>query len=379
MRRRVLDSQHESFRQAIGQVLERTAVDSQTEWDQAGRMPDSFFEALGESGLFGLNIDPEYGGQGPADYGFKMVAWEEAARLGVGIATVRTHTDVVTPYFIKYADEKQKARWLPGIASGKVMASIAMSEPDTGSDLAGISTRAVREGDEYVIKGSKAFITGGLVAGLIIVVVRTSDDRRGGLTLLVVEADRPGFSKGNPLRKLGQSSSDTVDLFFDNVRVPVANRLGEEGKAFEYLTSNLSQERLAIAVGAVATSRAAIAETVEYTKSRRMFGTTLAAMQNTKFVLAGLSAKVEAAQTMVDTAAEDLIAGVLEPADAARAKLFCTEVQGEVVDSCLQLHGGAGYLRETAINRMYADSRVTRIYGGSSEVMKVIIARSMGL
>ncbi|WP_285314362.1 acyl-CoA dehydrogenase family protein [Pseudarthrobacter sp. fls2-241-R2A-168] len=379
MRRRVLNAEHEAFREAIGSVLEKTAVDFQDEWDRAGRMPDSFFEALGDSGLFGLDIDPEYGGQGPADYGFKMVAWEEAARLGVGIATVRTHTDVVTPYFVRFGNEEQKKQWLPGIASGKTMASIAMSEPDTGSDLGGISTRAVRDGDEYVINGSKAYITGGLVAGLVVVVVRTSEDRRGGLTLVVVETDRPGFSRGNPLKKLGQSSSDTVDLFFENVRIPVGNRLGDEGKAFEYLTSNLSQERLAIAVGAVATSRAAITETLDYTQSRRMFGTTLAAMQNTKFVLAGLSAKVEAAQTMVDAAAEDLIAGVLDPADAARAKLFCTEVQGEVVDACLQLHGGAGYLRETAINRMYADSRVTRIYGGSSEVMKVIIARSMGL
>jgi acyl-CoA dehydrogenase len=379
MQRRVLSPQHEEFRQVIGKVLERTAVPHQAEWEEAGRMPASFFEALGECGLFGLGIDPEYGGQGPADYGFKMVAWEEAARLGVGIATPRTHTDVVTPYFLHYANEEQKKQWLPGIASGTTMASIAMSEPDTGSDLAGIRTRAVRDGDDYVIQGAKAWITGGSVADLVIVVARTSEDPRGGLTLLVVETDRPGFARGNPLKKLGQTSSDTADLFFDDVRVPVANRLGEEGKAFQYLTSNLGQERLAIAVGAVATSRAAIATTVEYVQSRRMFGTTLAKMQNTKFVLAGLSAKVEAAQAMVDAAAADLIAGELAQADAARVKLFCTEVQGEVVDACLQLHGGAGYLRETPINRMYADSRVTRIYGGSSEVMKVIIARSMGL
>jgi acyl-CoA dehydrogenase len=379
MQRRVLGPQHEEFREAIRKVLERTAVAHQAEWEEAGRMPMSFFEALGEIGLFGLDVDEAYGGQGPADYGYKMVAWEEAARLGVGIATPRTHTDVVTPYFARYGNEQQKASWLPGIASGKTMAAIAMSEPDTGSDLAGIRTRAVRDGDDYVIHGSKAYITGGLVADLVIVVTRTSEDPRGGLTLVVVETDRPGFDRGNPLKKLGQMGSDTIDLFFDNVRVPVTNRLGDEGKAFQYLTSNLPQERLAIAVGAVATSRAAIATTVEYVKSRKMFGTTLSAMQNTKFVLAGLSAKVEAAQAMVDTAAQDLISGDLSPADAARVKLFCTEVQGEVVDSCLQLHGGSGYLRETSINRMYADSRVTRIYGGSSEVMKVIIARSMGL
>jgi acyl-CoA dehydrogenase len=211
------------------------------------------------------------------------------------------------------------------------------------------------------------------------VVVRTSEDPRKGLTLLVVETDRPGFAHGNPLKKLGQSSSDTTDLFFENVRVPESNRLGDEGKAFQYLTSNLAQERLAIAVGAVGAARAAIVTTLEYTKGRPMFGTTLAAMQNTKFVLAGLSAKLEAAQSMVDAAAQDLIDGTLDPADAARAKLFCTETQGEIVDACLQLHGGSGYLRESEINRIYADSRVTRIYGGSSEVMKVIIARSLGL
>jgi acyl-CoA dehydrogenase len=379
MQRRVLGPQHEEFRDTIRKVLERTAVAHQAEWEETGRMLMSFFEALGETGLFGLDVDEAYGGQGPADYGYKMVAWEEAARLGVGIATPRTHTDVVTPYFAHYGNEQQKASWLPGIASGKTMAAIAMSEPDTGSDLAGIRTRAIRDGDDYVINGSKAYITGGLVADLVIVVTRTSEDPRGGLTLVVVETDRSGFARGNPLKKLGQMGSDTIDLFFDNVRVPVTNRLGDEGKAFEYLTSNLPQERLAIAVGAVATSRAAIATTLEYVKSRKMFGTTLSKMQNTKFVLAGLSAKVEAAQAMVDTAAQDLISGDLSPADAARVKLFCTEVQGEVVDSCLQLHGGAGYLRETSINRMYADSRVTRIYGGSSEVMKVIIARSMGL
>jgi acyl-CoA dehydrogenase len=379
MRRRVLRPEHEEFRQSIRTVLERNAVGRQDEWDAAGRMPNEFFEALGDSGLFGLDVDEAYGGQGPADYGFKMVAWEEAARLGVGIATVRTHTDVVTPYFTHFADEDQKRKWLPGITSGETMAAIAMSEPGTGSDLAGIKTRAVLEDGEYVINGSKAYITGGLVAGLVIVVVRTSEDPRNGLTLLVVETDRPGFAHGNPLKKLGQSSSDTTDLFFENVRVPESNRLGDEGKAFHYLTSNLAQERLAIAVGAVGAARAAIVTTLEYTKGRPMFGTTLAAMQNTKFVLAGLSAKLEAAQSMVDAAAQDLIDGTLDPADAARAKLFCTETQGEIVDACLQLHGGSGYLRESEINRIYADSRVTRIYGGSSEVMKVIIARSLGL
>jgi acyl-CoA dehydrogenase len=382
MRRRLLTAEHESFRESMRAMLEKEAAPFHSEWEEAGRMPASFFRALGATGLFGLDVPERFGGAGPAGYGFKMVAWEEAARLNIGMATPRVHTDVIIPYFLAYGAPEQQDRWLPRMVSGETMSSIAMSEPDTGSDLAGISTTAVRDGDHYMLTGNKTYITAGLVSDLVVVVARTSrpdGDRRGGLSLLVVESGMDGFTRGRALHKLGQRSSDTAELFFDGVRVPVANRLGEEGQAFSYLMHNLPKERLAIAVAAVAMAAAALAETVEFVRNRPMFGTTLASMQNTKFVLAGLAAQIEAGQAMVDRAVEELDAGDLDAADAARVKLFCSELQGRVVDECLQLHGGFGYMRESAIAQMYADARVTRIFGGSSEIMKVVIARSLGL
>jgi acyl-CoA dehydrogenase len=344
-------------------------------------MPDDFLRGLGDAGLFGLNVPEADGGAG-VGYSYKVVAWEEAARARVGTGSARVHTDVVTPYFVSYATPEQKQRWLPGIISGETIAAIAMTEPGTGSDLAGITTTAVRDGDHYVLNGAKTFITGGLVSSMVIVVARTGrdeNDRRGGLSLLVVENGMEGYSRGRALDKLGIKTSDTAELFFSDVHVPVENLLGEEGKAFGYLGSNLPQERLAIAVGSVAMSQTAIRDTVAYAKERTMFGTNLASMQNTKFVLAGLATKVEAAQLMVDRAVEELEAQRLTAVDAAKVKLFCSEVQAEVVDSCLQLHGGYGYVRDYPIAGMYADARVARIYGGSSEVMKVIIAKSLGL
>jgi len=257
-----------------------------------------------------------------------------------------------------------------------------MTEPGTGSDLAGISASAVLDGDAYVLDGAKTFITGGMNADLVVVVARTSrseTDRRAGLTLLVVEEGMTGFSRGRNLDKLGMKSQDTSELFFDNVQVPVANRLGAEGNAFAYLTANLPQERMSIAISAQASSERAIDLTLDYTRERKAFGTPIASFQNTKFVLAGLSAKVEAGRHMVDRAIEELDARSLTVADAARVKLFTTEVQAEVMDACLQLHGGYGYMLEYPISRMYADARVSRIYGGSSEIMKVIIAKDLGL
>jgi alkylation response protein AidB-like acyl-CoA dehydrogenase len=289
---------------------------------------------------------------------------------------------VVLPYFLDLATPEQQARWFPAFVSGKSMTAIAMTEPGTGSDLAGISATAVLEGGTYVLNGTKTFITGGVQADLVIVVARTSrseDDRRAGLTLLVVEEHMTGFARGRNLDKLGLKSQDTGELFFDDVAVPVANRLGLEGNAFAYLTANLPAERMSIAISAQASSERAIELTVDYTRQRKAFGTPIASFQNTKFVLAGLSAKVEAGRHMVDRAIEELDAGTLTVADAARVKLFTTEVQAEVMDSCLQLHGGYGYMLEYPISRMYADARVSRIYGGSSEIMKVIIAKDLGL
>ena len=316
------------------------------------------------------------------DYRYNVVLQEESARALVTLGTVRTQLDVILPYFLAYADEEQRERWFPGLASGQLLTAIAMTEPGTGSDLAGMRTTAVLDGDHYVLNGAKTFITGGLLADLVIVVARTStdpDNRRAGLTLLVVEDGMPGFVRGRALDKIGIKAQDTAELSFDGVRVPVANRLGEEGAAFGYLGRNLPQERMTVAVGSVAQAKAALDATVEYVKERKVFGAPVASFQNTKFELAAVAAEVEAAQAMLDRAVLELVAGELSGADAAKVKLFCTEVQARAVDRCLQLFGGYGYMLEYPIARLYTDARVARIYAGTSEVMKVIIAKSLGL
>ncbi|MDR7166372.1 acyl-CoA dehydrogenase [Nocardia kruczakiae] len=382
MRRELFTADHESFRALAREFIDKHVVGNYPDWERAGRMPREIFTRLGELGLLGIAIPEEYGGAGLRDYRYNVVLQEEAARALVTLSTVRTQLDVILPYFLDYADAGQRERWFPALASGQLLTAIAMTEPGTGSDLAGVRTTAVRDGDHYVLSGAKTFITGGLLADLVIVVCRTStdpDNRRHGLTLLVVEDGMPGFARGRVLEKMGCKVQDTVELSFDQVRVPVANRLGEEGAAFGYLGHNLPQERLTVAVGSVAQSRAALTATVDYVKQRRAFGTPVASFQNTKFEVAAMSAEIEAAQTMLDRAVADLVDGVLSGADAARVKLFCTEVQARVVDRCLQLFGGYGYMMEYPIARLYTDARVARIYAGTSEVMKTIIAKSLAL
>ncbi|MCT9079623.1 acyl-CoA dehydrogenase family protein [Streptomyces fulvoviolaceus] len=382
MRREVFHADHEEFRKLVREFVAKEVVPNYPSWEKAGRLPRSVFEQLGSLGLLGMAVPEEYGGAGLDDYRYNVVLQEEAARALVTLGTVRTQLDVVLPYFLAYADEAQRQRWFPGLASGKLLTAIAMTEPGTGSDLAGIRSTAVRDGDAYVLNGAKTFITGGLLADLVIVVARTSTDpenRRAGLTLLVVEDGMPGFTRGRVLEKMGIKVQDTVELAFDDVRVPVANRLGEEGAAFRYLGHNLPQERMTVAVGSVAQARAALEATIAYVKEREVFGKTVASFQNTKFELAAVAAEIEAAQTMLDRAVLDLVDGELSGADAAKVKLFCTEMQARAVDRCLQLFGGYGYMAEYPIARLYTDARITRIYAGTSEVMKVIIAKSLGL
>ncbi|GAB2960860.1 acyl-CoA dehydrogenase family protein [Streptomyces pseudoechinosporeus] len=382
MRREIFTADHEEFRKLVREFVAREVVPNYASWEKAGLMPREIFEQLGSLGLLGMAIPEEYGGAGLDDYRYNVVLQEEAARALATLGTVRTQLDVVLPYFLAYADEAQRQRWFPGLAAGKLLTAIAMTEPGTGSDLAGIRTTAVRDGDTYVLGGAKTFITGGLLADLVIVVARTSTDpgdRRAGLTLLVVEDGMPGFTRGRVLDKMGIKVQDTVELAFDDVRIPVANRLGEEGAAFGYLGHNLPQERMTVAVGSVAQARAALDTTIEYVKEREVFGKPLASFQNTKFELAAVAAEIEAAQTMLDRAVLDLVDGELTGADAAKVKLFCTEMQARAVDRCLQLFGGYGYMAEYPISRLYADARITRIYAGTSEVMKVIIAKSLGL
>ncbi|MGC7101469.1 acyl-CoA dehydrogenase family protein [Amycolatopsis lurida] len=382
MRREVFTEDHEAFRESVREFVAKEVVPRYEEWERAGRLPRGVFEQLGALGVMGMAIPAEFGGSGIADYRFNVVLQEEAARALVTLGTVRTQLEVILPYFLAYADPRQRERWFPGFASGKLLTAIAMTEPGTGSDLAGIRTSAVRDGDSYVLNGAKTFITGGLLADLVVVVARTSADpadRRAGLSLLVVEDGMPGFTRGRVLDKLGIRVQDTVELGFEDVRVPVANLLGEEGQAFRYLGHNLPQERMTVAVGSVAQARAALDLTTDYVRERRAFGAPVASFQNTKFELAAIAAEIEAAQAMLDRAVLDHVDGVLSGADAAKVKLFCTEVQGRVVDRCLQLFGGYGYIREYPIARLYADARVARIYAGTSEVMKLIIAKSLGL
>jgi acyl-CoA dehydrogenase len=382
VRRDVYEPVHEEFRQLVRDYVERQVVPVYSDWERAGEFPREFFRDMGALGIMGMAIGEEYGGSGNDDYRYNAVLQEEAARALVTLGTLRTQLDVILPYFLTYANAEQRSRWFPGMVAGELLTAIAMSEPGTGSDLAGVRTTATLDGEHYVVNGAKTFITGGYLADLVIVLVRTSTDpaqRRNGLTLLVVEDGMPGFVKARKLDKLGQKAQDTVELSFTDVHVPVANTLGEAGSAFGYLGHNLPQERLAIAVGSVAQARAALDTTISYVKQREVFGKPVSEFQNTKFELASVAADVEAAQALLDRGINALVAGNLSTADAAVVKLFCTETQGRVVDRCLQLFGGYGYIMEFPIARMYADARVSRIYGGTSEVMKSIISKSLGL
>jgi len=379
MRGRANTDEQQAFRRSVRAFLTERVVPHVAEWEAAKCVPKSLYAEFGRLGVMGIRIPQEFGGAGETSFIYNVILGEEVMRTGAVSGALQLHLNVVLPYFLELATPEQQARWFPAFVSGESVTAIAMTEPGTGSDLA---ASAVLEGDSYVLNGAKTFITGGKNADLVVVVARTSrseNDRRAGLTLLVVEEGMEGFSRGRNLDKLGLKSQDTTELFFDNVRVPVANRLGAEGNGFAYLTANLPAERMSIAISAQASSERAIELTLDYTRERKAFGTPIASFQNTKFVLAGLSAKVEAGRHLVDRAIEELDARTLTVADAARVKLFTTEVQAEVMDACLQLHGGYGYMLEYPISRMYADARVSRIYGGSSEIMKVIIAKDLGL
>jgi acyl-CoA dehydrogenase len=362
--------------------LEREVVPVFPEWEKQGVVPKEFFRVLGDLGIMGLNMPVEYGGGGVSDYAFNAIIQEEAARAHVMLGTLRVNVEVALPYLLAYASETQRTRWFPKLISGEYLAALAMTEPDTGSDLAGVRTSAVKDGEHYVLNGSKTFITGGELADLVIVLVRTSDEtenRRDGLSLIVVEDGTPGFVKGKRLEKIGLRVQDTVELFFDDARVPTSNLLGEEGRAFSMLGHNLPKERLAIAVGAIAQARAALEMTIRYVTQRKIFGQTVSQFQNTKFELASVSVEIEAAECMLDHAILELSQHRLSPVDAAKVKLFCTEVQARSVDRCLQFFGGYGYLTDNHIARLYVDARVTRIYGGTSEVMRSIVSKSLGL
>ncbi|WP_399090736.1 acyl-CoA dehydrogenase family protein [Streptomyces sp. BBFR2] len=385
MRRTVFNEDHEAFRETIRAFIEAEVVPVYDRWMEVGAAPRDFYRKLGELGVFGIEVPEEYGGAGETSFKFTAVITEECARAGVSFGGSSVHTALCLPYLLAYATEEQKQRWLPPFVTGDMMMAIAMTEPGTGSDLAGMKTTAKlsEDGGHYVLNGAKTFITGGVLADRVIVCARTAppspEDRRAGITLLVVDTTSEGYAVGRKLDKLGLKTSDTAELSFTDVKVPVSDRLGEEGKAFSYLGQNLPQERLSIAVGAYAQAAAAVRFAKEYVQQREVFGKTVASFQNTKFVLADCQSEVDAMEAFVDRALDTHDAGELTAADAASVKLFTTERAAVVIDKCLQLHGGYGYMQEYPISRLYADTRVSRIYGGTSEVMRSIIAKSMGL
>ncbi|MBO2449899.1 acyl-CoA dehydrogenase family protein [Actinomadura barringtoniae] len=383
MRRTVFNEDHEAFRETIRDFVAAEVVPQFPEWEEAGHPPRDFYNKLGELGVFGITVPEEYGGAGETSFKYAAVISEECAKQGVNFGATTVHVNLVLPYLLAYGSEEQKKRWLPDFISGDMMTAIAMTEPGTGSDLAGMTTTARLDGDHYVLNGAKTFITGGVLADMVLVVARTSpataENRRAGLSILCVDTKSDGYEVGRKLQKIGLRTSDTAELSFTDVRVPVENLLGEEGRGFDYLTHNLAEERLAIAVQSYASAAAAVGFAVQYVKDRQVFGKPVSSFQNTKFVLAECETEVEAARSFVDRAMDAHDLGELTPADAAKVKLFATEVQARVVDKCLQLHGGYGYILEYPIARLYTDARVTRIYGGTSEVLKTIIAKQIGV
>jgi alkylation response protein AidB-like acyl-CoA dehydrogenase len=380
--RTLFDEDHELFRDSVRRFIAADLVPHNDDWERAGVVDRSMFTGAGKHGFLGMAAPVEHGGGGVADFRYNLVIAEEVQRAGINAAGLgwTLHNDICLPYFLALADEDQQARWLPGICSGELVTAIAMTEPAIGSDLASMTTTAVLDGDDYVVNGSKTFITNGINADLVITAVKTDPtERHRGMSLLVLERGMPGFERGRNLDKLGMHAQDTAELFFSDVRVPVANRLGEEGQGFRYLVTNLPQERLSIGATGVAAARAAFDQTLAYVKERTAFGQPVGSFQNSRFRMAEMATEIEIAQSFVDRCVLALNAGELTAEEAAMAKWWCTELQGRVADACVQLHGGYGYMAEYPVARAYADARITRIYGGTTEIMKEILGRSLGL
>jgi alkylation response protein AidB-like acyl-CoA dehydrogenase len=382
VKRELFEDEHQALRESFARYLEAEVVPCYDDWERAGRIPREALRRLGELGFLGLAVPERFGGPGVDDFRFNAVLGEEAARRGLAAFALAftMQNDVALPYLLDLCNEEQLERWMPGIASGELVLGIAMSEPHTGSDLQGVRTRAERRDGGYELTGSKTFITNGLNADLVITVVRTAlGGDHSDISLLVVENNTPGFTRGRNLEKLGQHAQDTAELFFEGALVPAENLLGEEGQGFRYLTKSLVQERLSIALGAVAAARGALERTLTYVKERTAFGRPVGTFQNSRFKLAECKTEVEVAQAFVDRALAAQLTGELTVAEAAMAKYWCTEAQGRVIDTCLQLHGGYGYMLEYPIARDYADARVSRIYGGTNEIMREVIGRGLGL
>ncbi|HUR75198.1 MAG TPA: acyl-CoA dehydrogenase family protein [Sporichthya sp.] len=375
MRRSVFHDRHETYRKHVRAFLTDEVVPGYAEWEKAGAPPWGFWSRAGAAGILGVGIPVEYGGNPETTFLHSAVFAEEAQALGLAISGVWVQVDICAPYFLAYCTPEQKQRWLPRIASGDALTAIAMSEPGVGSDLKSMVTGARRHGDRYVVNGSKTFISNGRNANLIVLAVKTDRDAgRDGISLLVIEDGMRGFTRGRALEKMGQKAQDLAELFFDDVEVPVGNRLGEENNGFAYLTANLAQERLSIAVNSQAAAVAALSATLDAVRA-----STQKPGQHTKFELAACHTDVAAGQALVDQALVAHESGELSAADASMVKLFATELQGRVVDRCVQVLGEQGIRKDSPLGRAYADARVARIFGGSSEIMKVIVSQSLGI
>ena len=380
MRRNFYEPDHEAFREVVQAFVKREVVPNAERWEQERSVDRQTWLAAGKQAIIGLSVPEEYGGGGTDDFRYRCVVAEELAKAcatslssGFGL-----QDDIAIPYLVDLGTPEQKARWLPPMAAGEWIGAIAMTEPGAGSDLQGIRTTATRDGDHWLLNGAKTFITNGINSDLVIVVARTDPDAGSrGISLLVVERDMPGFTRGRKLDKIGLHAQDTAELFFDDVRVPAANLLGNEGGGFVHLMERLPRERMSIAIMALASLRAALDWTVSYTTQRTAFGQPVAAFQNTGFELATAVTEVDVLEAYLDKAVLELNAGTLTAVDAAKAKLWATDVQHRVLDRCLQLFGGYGFMAEYPIARAYADARVQTIYGGTSEIMKTIIAREI--
>ncbi|MDX6200292.1 MAG: hypothetical protein QOJ79_3443 [Actinomycetota bacterium] len=380
MRRMLYDADHEAFRLGFRQFLLREAVPHTAEWETAGLVDRAFWRAAGAAGYLGFEAATAYGGLGLRDFRYNAVMSEEVVALGVASDGFSMHNDIVTPYLLDVATAEQQQRWLPGFTDGSTITALAMSEPGAGSDVASVRTTARYDGDDLVLDGSKTFITNGSRADLVIVLARTGEgDGAKGLSLVVVEAGTPGFTHGSPLAKIGRHGQDTAELFFDGCRVPRGNLLGEPGGAFRVVMTKLARERLSIAVLAVASARAALALAVQQCRERTAFGQPIGQFQVLRHQLAEMHTEVQVAQTYVDACVLALNAGTLTAPDAAGAKYWTTELQWRVVDRCLQLFGGYGYMEEYPIARIWRDARVQRIYGGTTEIMKEVVGRDLGL
>lgn len=381
MKREIYDEDHEAFRTSVKEFVDRSVLPHTEEHIAAKALPREFWLEAGKQGLLGLEVPEQYGGAEAGDFRFNAVLQEELAKVGAAYPTCHgIHADITAPYIVELGTEEQKERWLPGVASGEILLGIGMTEPSGGSDLAALKTTAVRDGDEWVINGSKTFITNGYSGDLFVTAVRT-DPEKGpkGITLFGIEATKEGFSRGRKLDKVGMEESDTAELFFENVRVTDAEIIGELNMGFIHMMQKLPQERLGCAVANVAHAKQILLETVQYTKERQAFGAPIGSFQHNKFLMADLVTRVEVAEAYIDKCVLAHSRKELTAIDAAKAKWYSSQVQGEVLDHCVQLHGGYGFMNEYRVARAWRDARVTKIWAGSNEIMKELIGRDLGL